>query len=554
MTDFHFKKIEYFDLRKEVRAGKLPNVIGRTEEMERLTRVVTRKISNNVLVVGSNGIGKTTLVYGWMKKMAGKKEFDSLQFVQLDAEHLYELENETYAKYFEQALITLPPSVLFIDNFGRAVFGNGSLLKNIFRLYQILLKKSHVRIVLALEPNEYAWLEREHPAFVKSFETIQVKNQTSLEYAQILERALPNLNGEHILVSATVLKEIVGFVERFPKLGQLPRGAVSLLDESLGFAVSLGKKELSDDIIASVVAGKTGIPKAQLKPDELHVLKNLESVLSERIINQKGAIKKIAATLQRAKLGIRNPNKPLGSFLMLGPSGVGKTETAKLIAENMFGRSETFIRFDMSEFGQDHTVQRLIGAPAGYIGYENGGALTNALREEPHSLILLDEIEKAHPKVFDIFLQVLDDGRLTSGQNETVDARHSIIMATSNIAVDEILKEFEKGTDLGSEAFLKETIIPALAKTFRLEFLNRFDSILIFNPLSLKGLVEVAQLEIKKIEARLSKHRVQFDIDPKLLEARIKTMVDPRFGARPVKRFIEETCESLLARSLLNKK
>ncbi|MDD4988922.1 MAG: AAA family ATPase [Candidatus Pacebacteria bacterium] len=554
MADFHFKKIEYFDLRKEVKLGKLPIMIGRAEEIDRLTRVVTRKISNNALVVGANGIGKTTLVYGWAKKMIERKEFDSLQFVQLDAEHLYELENETYAKYFEQALVTLPSSVLFIDNFGRAVMGNSGLLKNTFRLYQTLLKKSHVRMILSLEPNEYAWLEREFPAFVKSFETIQVKNQTSLEYAEILERALPHLNAEHILVSGTALKEIVAYVERFPKLGQLPRGAVSLLDESLAYAVSLGEKGLIDDIVASVVAGKTGIPKAQLKPDELHVLKNLESVLNERIINQKGPIKKIAATLQRAKLGIRNPNKPLGSFLMLGPSGVGKTETAKLIAENMFGRSQTFIRFDMSEFGQDHTVQRLLGAPAGYIGYESGGALTNALREEPHCLILLDEIEKAHPKIFDIFLQVLDDGRLTSGQNETVDARHSIIMATSNVAVDEILKGFEKGIDIGSEAFLKEKIIPALSKIFRLEFLNRFDSILIFNPLSLKGLVEVAQLEIKKIEKRLSKHKVQFNIDPTLLEARIKTLVDPRFGARPVKRFIEETCESLLARSLLNKK
>ena len=207
----------------------------------------------------------------------------------------------------------------------------------------------------------------------------------------------------------------------------------------------------------------------------------------------------------------------------------------------------------MSEFGQDHTVQRLIGAPAGYSGYEAGGALTNALQKEPHCLILLDEIEKAHPKIFDIFLQVLDDGRLTSGQNETVDACNSIIMATSNIGVDVILKEFNKGEDIMDEKFIQEKMIPELAKIFRLEFINRFDSILVFNPLTLPNLIDIARLEIKKVEKRLTKHNVSFDINAEELEEKIKPLLDERFGARPVKRFIEETCESLLVNTLLNK-
>ena len=205
----------------------------------------------------------------------------------------------------------------------------------------------------------------------------------------------------------------------------------------------------------------------------------------------------------------------------------------------------------MSEFKQDHTVQRLIGAPPGYIGYEEGGALTNALRQEPHSLVLLDEIEKAHPKVFDVFLQVLDDGRLTSGQNETVDARNAIIMATSNAAVAEILEAHAKGENIEDESFIRERAIPILVKTFRPEFINRFDSILLFKPLSIPSLVQVAQLEIKKIEKRLTKYMVRFEVEPRVLEDRIRRMADPRFGARPVKRFIEETCETLLVESLL---
>jgi ATP-dependent Clp protease ATP-binding subunit ClpB len=272
------------------------------------------------------------------------------------------------------------------------------------------------------------------------------------------------------------------------------------------------------------------------------------------VVGQEGAIEKIATTLQRAKLGLRNPNRPLGSFLMLGPSGVGKTETAKVVAETVFGRSEAFMRIDMSEYQQEHTVQRLIGSPAGYIGYSEGGALTNLLKREPHSLILLDEIEKAHPKVFDIFLQFLDDGRLTSGQNEVVDARNSIIMATSNAGVDRILAALAKGKDVTSDAFLQKEIIPALTETFRLEFLNRFDSILIFNPLSVPALIEIAELEMRKTQERLKRHKVQFSLDRASVERHIRQIADPRFGARPVKRFIEDTCESLLAESLLSKR
>lgn len=550
-----FKKIPYYSLRAEALVGTLPVIIGRAQEQERLTRVINRRINNNALLVGPSGIGKTTLVYGWLKRLSEQENYDSLQFIQFDTDHFYGIDDAGNSKMYRDALGTLPPCVLFIDNFGRAVRQSSSIVHQLMRLYDMALKKPEVRVVIALQPHEHAWLEREHPAFVQLFETIPVKQQTSAEYVRILETALPRLNHEHhIIIPTQSLQEIVSYAERFPALGQLPRSAISLLDEGIAFAVATGRKELMSDGVAKVVASKTGIPVNQLNPDELEVLQHLEKTLSERIINQSGAIAKIAGTLQRARLGIRNPQKPLGSFLMLGPSGVGKTETAKLIAETMFGRSESFIRFDMSEFAQDHTVQRLIGAPAGYTGYEQGGALTNALRAEPHCLILLDEIEKAHPKIFDIFLQVLDDGRLTSGQNETVDACNAIIMATSNVGVEEILKGAAVGADMNNSEFIQENVLPLLAKNFRLEFLNRFDSILIFNPLTLPGLVQIAQLEIKKIERRLAKHRVQFSIDPTILEAKIRTMVDPRFGARPVKRFIEETCESLLVQSLLHPK
>ena len=549
----NFKKTEYHDLREEIASVKFPKVVGRHEEMDRLTRTVQRAINNNVIIVGVSGIGKTSLVYGWVKKMLTHESGEHLNFIQFGSEHLFDYDSTSEeGAYFKHALGALPPSVVFIDNFGRTVYGNSTLMHNVARLYHAVLKNPDVKVILTMEPKEYHWIETEYPAFIKLFETIQLKKQRVFEYVQILESKLLQLNKTHrIIVPSTVMKEIISYVERFPSLGQLPYSAISLMDEGIVFAKSLGKKVLSEELVSEIISTKIGIPKMQLSGNEKDMLKNLEQTLNAKIINQTLSINKIIRTLQRAKLGIRNPGKPLGSFLILGPSGVGKTETAKLISEVMFGKSECFVRFDMSEFGQDHTVQRLIGAPAGYIGHESGGALTNAIQKEPHSLVLLDEIEKAHPKVFDIFLQVLDDGRLTSGQNETVDACNTIIIATSNIGVGMILEAVSEGEEVMGEKFIQEKMVPELAKVFRLEFINRFDSILIFNPLGLPHLLEIAKLEIQKLEKRLAKHNVAFDIDPAELEEKIRPLVDPRFGARPIKRFIEETCESLLVQTLL---
>lgn len=548
-----FKKIEYYDLREEVLAGNLSEMIGRMKELERVTRIIGRRTNNNILIVGPSGIGKTTFVHGLCKALAKRSEYDQYHLIQFDTDHLHSFEDSEQEERSQEALTKLPPCILFVDNFGRAVHANKSLMQRVFRLYKQILKESDVRVVFTLEPHEYEWLSREYPAFAQSFEMIMLKKQSAAEYVRVLRNALPYLNEVHqVMVPTTSLEEVIAYIERFPKLGQLPQAAIGVLDESISLSVAKRRTIVRGDVVTEVVADKVGIPQTQLKAGDFENLRNLEHTLNARIIDQKESIRKIAITLQRARLGVRNPDKPLGSFLLLGPSGVGKTETAKLIAEIVFGRSESFTRFDMSEFQQDHTIQRLIGAPAGYVGYEEGGALTNALRNEPHSLILLDEIEKAHPKVFDIFLQVLDDGRLTSGQNETVDARNAIIMATSNIGVDQIIKEFENGTSVSSDTFIQEKIVPALAKTFRLEFINRFDTILVFNPLTVSGLVQIAHLEVKKIEKRLAKHGVQFDLDPVMIESKIKPLADPRFGARPVKRFIEETCESLVVGSLLH--
>lgn len=547
------KRIDYYDLREAAQEGKLRPAIGRIRERERLARVLGRRIHNNAFVIGPNGIGKTAMVEGWARAAAKQQRYSGYELIALDPDHLQDLESMG-TDWARDAFGSMPQGVVVIDGFGSACYHRTAVVDAFLRAYSEVLTGHSVRVIATLLPHEHEWLVRERPAFATLFEPITLKTPSPTESARVLQAAVPRLNEEHALVIPTAtLGDIVNFVGRFPTLGQLPAAGIRLLDECIAAAAGARSRILGREAVAAVVESKTGIPAAHLKQADLARLTELENVLKERIVGQDRAIAAIAKTLERAKLGLRNPNRPLASFLMLGPSGVGKTETAKLVAELLFGRSEAFTRYDMSEFQQDHTVQRLLGAPAGYIGFEEGGALTNALRKEPYSLVLLDEIEKAHQKVFDIFLQVLDDGRLTSGQNETVDARNAVFVATSNAGVPEILSGIAAGEDVSSESFLRERLMPALAQSFRLEFLNRFDAILVFGPLGLPGLVQVAELEIRKLEKRLAEHKVRFSIQPDVLQKEIARIADPRFGARPVKRYVEEVCETLLANALLGR-
>ena len=545
------RKLIYYDLRTEL-AGK-NGIVGRADEMERLTRMLGRNMQRHAVVVGAPGRGKSAVVYGWMRQLARDARFDGYALLQLEAAHLATLEEPGSEEHISEALAQLPRAVVFIDDFGRELFKNPSLAARALRLYKPSLRSAKVHLVCTLTPQEHRYLVREFPSVLAMLETLTLKEQAADESARILARALPKLNQtRRVIVLDSSITEAVVYAERYPVLGGLPRAGITLLDDALSLSAGRGEKVLSRDSLSSALEAKTGVPKAQIGSNAKARIKELAWQLDSRIVEQAPATNKITKTLQRASLGLRNPDRPLGSFLMLGPSGVGKTETAKCVAELLFPGAGVFVRFDMSEFQQEHTVQRLIGAPAGYVGHDEGGALTNALKKNPYCLILLDELEKAHPKVFDIFLQVLDEGRLTSGQNETIDARNAVIMATSNAAVSEILEAHKQGRHLDSEEVKKEVVLPALSGTFRLEFINRFDELLVYRPLSKPALMQIAHLEMKKVEKRLAHHKVRFSLEPQVLARRVSALADTRFGARPVKRFIEETCENLLAESLLS--
>jgi len=546
-----FQKIPYYDLKLEAEKGRLPKIIGRHDEIQRIARIISRSIQNNCFLVGKSGIGKTALLHGLAKQLRSDVHYKNTTFVELkpDGFHMLGMVNPPLEQY-KDALRTLPSCVICIDDFGSLVHNNVTLCDNLMHVLKPTLERADVQVILSMEPYEYAWIEEEYPGWINLFEVIDLKKQSDSEQIDMLKLVVSTSHTD-ISVPDAILESIVAYTDRFAVLGQMPKSGIKILDESMGYARVQKVKTVQEEMIQLIIADKTNIPLSQLQTTEKELLKTLESDMNQRVIGQRSPIKRITSTIQRAKLGLRNQNRPLGSFLVLGPSGVGKTETAKVLAEKVFGKKESFLRIDMSEFGQEHTVQRLIGAPPGYVGYDAGGGLTNPIKKEPYSLVLLDEIEKAHPKVFDVFLQILDDGRLTSGQGETIDFTQTIIMATSNLAVSEIIAGFEDNTDIHSEAFLKEHIMPALTNAFRPEFINRFDNIIMFNPLALDDLVQIAQLEIKKIEERVKMHNIKFNIKPEILAKHIEKFIDHRFGARPVRRFIEDTCEILITKNLL---
>ncbi len=314
------------------------------------------------------------------------------------------------------------------------------------------------------------------------------------------------------------------------------------------------KTSVTADDVAEVVSDWTGIPISRMKEEEMERLLHLEEEMHKRVVDQEHVIKTVAEAIRRARAGLSDPRKPLASFMFLGPTGVGKTETAKALAELLFGDEDALIRLDMSEFKEEHSVAKLIGAPPGYVGYEEGGKLTEAVRRKPYSVVLLDEIEKAHPRVFDVFLQVLDDGRLTDAQGRTVSFRNTIIIMTSNIGSQYLtLIPFDAPEDVIEKEFeiAKEKVLEEVKNYFRPEFLNRLDDILVFKPLFKKELLQIVDLMLKQLNARLHEKNIHIEATEAAKELIAKLGYDPVYGARPLRRALQKYIETPLADKIL---
>lgn len=339
----------------------------------------------------------------------------------------------------------------------------------------------------------------------------------------------------------------------FARMSELQYGKIPELEKRLEASskaekdLKLLKNKVAEEEIAEVVARWTGIPVAKMLEAEREKLIHMEDDMAKRVIGQSEAIKAVANAVRRSRAGLSDPNRPVGSFLFLGPTGVGKTEVCRTLAEFLFDTSDAMIRIDMSEFMEKHSVARLIGAPPGYVGYEEGGYLTEAVRRKPYSVILLDEIEKAHPDVFNILLQVLDDGRLTDGQGRTVDFRNTVIVMTSNLG-SQLIQELTPQVDY---ADVKSAVMGVVTKHFRPEFINRIDEIVVFSPLDKKDIRRITDIQAAYLKNRLKAQNLELSFNEKALDKLAEAGFDPVYGARPLKRIIRQLIENPLASALL---
>ena len=538
------------------------DVFGRAEESQEVLRVLARQKKNNVILVGEAGVGKKAIILAALKKIStdtGLVSFEGCHFVSLDIQALTPTGTEAnIGKMLEQEILEKSPAIVFLENM--ETFKTKEQISVFVNFLYNLELKTKARFILSVGSSYYNQFLQTDPLISQNFELIKVPALTQSEVIKILGAVKSSMESFHkVKLDESVFPDLVSLSGRFLRDEALPQKAISLLEEAASDASISGRKEVSREDLLKIISQKSGVPMSSLTVSDKEKLTRLEEDLSRQVIGQPEAVKVVSEAIKRSRAGLKDPKKPIGSFLFLGPTGVGKTELAKALARTVFDSEKAFVRLDMSEYGEQHTTQRLIGSPPGYVGYEEGGQLTNPVMERPYCLILLDEIEKAHPKVFDVFLQVLDDGRLTDSQGRLADFKNTIIIATSNIGQDEILEgELERqnsitgGKTYDEKLFFEQKIMPKLKEHFRPEFINRFDDIIVFRALSKEDLKKIAKIKLSDVIKRLSERKINLSIKEETLDLLAESSYDVKFGARPLVRKIREEVENTIANKVID--
>lgn len=598
------------NLNAMAKAGLIDPVIGRDKEIKRVIEVLNRRNKNNPVLIGEPGVGKTAIAEGLALKIVEKEvpaKLKNKEVYLLDVASL--VANTGIRGQFEERMKQLISEVqnrknviLFIDEI-HLIVGAGSAEGSMDagNILKPALARGEMQLIGATTLSEYRQIEKD-AALERRFQPVQVDEPTKEEAILILKGLKDKYEKFHqVTFTDDAIKACVNLSHRYIQDRFLPDKAIDLLDEA-GSKMNLNiptedkeaiqarltkiekeknaalekeayetaaklrdeekqlEKTLNDkeatserpvvDVhhIQEIIENTTGIPVGKLEADEQVKMKNLEKNLASKVIGQEEAVKKVTKAIRRSRAGLKSSNRPTGSFLFVGPTGVGKTELTKTLAEQLFGTKDAMIRLDMSEYMEKHSVSKLIGSPPGYVGHEEAGQLTEKVRRQPYSIILLDEIEKAHPDVQHMFLQILEDGRLTDSQGRTVSFKDTVIIMTSNAGTSE--KQIQVG--FGSEAMKEASILDSLGNFFKPEFLNRFDSIIEFQSLNKEHLLEIVDLMLSELNQTLAEHDMKLEVTH---EAKVKLTelgYHPEYGARPLRRAIQEHLEDKIADFILD--
>jgi ATP-dependent Clp protease ATP-binding subunit ClpC len=553
-------KIQLHDLISAAKNGKLADIVERDPELSRLARIMLRPNNHHVAVVGEPGVGKTSLVEALAIKLH-RGHFRPLKPVmyRLSPEPIMALlvngdSVRTCLNALSAATKQLEAAIIVVEDIHLLATDDPGRLELTMALLQAIASHQGIKLIVTTTQSAFRQVFASDYIFNRMFDDLSVVTPTEIEARIMVGNAVPRLEAQNRqLIEDAAVDEAVKFGGRFGHGRALPDAAIRLLEETCVKVTLDGESLVTASDIQDIVAERERIPTRDLETTQRDRLVDLEVVLKQSVVGQPRPLQTIARTIPKSQLGLSDPSKPRGSFLLLGPSGVGKTETAKSLAKLVFDNPQALVRLDMSEYGEAHSGVRLIGSPPGYVGYEEGGQLTGAVAKEPYSIILLDEIEKAHVKLFDLFLQLLDDGRLTDSSGQTVDFTETLVLATSNAASFEISEAAMAGLDVHSPDFMNKTVLPILMQSFRPEFINRFDAILVYQPLGMPQLVSLAQRELATLSKRLSTVGVSFDVSDELLASLLLPIANPLFGARPVKRLIATQFETPLATKLISR-
>ncbi|WP_077296289.1 ATP-dependent Clp protease ATP-binding subunit [Virgibacillus pantothenticus] len=593
------------NLTDEARAGEIDPVIGRDNEVKRVIETLNRRNKNNPVLIGEPGVGKTAIAEGLALKIIEgnvptkllNKEIYMLDVASLVANTGVRGQFEERMKQLIQELQQRQDVILFVDEIHLLV-GAGTAESSQMDAGNILkpaLARGEIQLVGATTLKEYRQIEKD-AALERRLQPIIVEEPTPEEAVQILKGIKDRYEKFHeVRYSDEAIEACVNLSKRYIQDRYLPDKAIDLMDE-VGSRLNLansskdsesirqrleeitkekeaaaeredyeraahlryqeiqlqkqlekakGEEQVIDvDIsdIQLIVEEKTGIPVTKLQADEQEKMKNLAKNLAAKVIGQKEAVDKVAKAIRRSRAGLKSKERPIGSFLFVGPTGVGKTELTKVLAEELFGSRDSLIRLDMSEYMEKHAVSKIIGSPPGYVGHEEAGQLTEKVRRNPYSIVLLDEIEKAHPDVQNMFLQIMEDGHLTDSQGRTVSFKDTVIIMTSNAGTG------DKAINVGFNKDAHESVstLENLSDYFKPEFLNRFDAIIEFNALTKENLMEIVDLMLHELQDTIEEHEISITITDEAKQKLVELGYDPRFGARPLRRVIQDKIEDQL--------